>query len=219
MEHPERAACSSSTINRRTARARWPTSWRAQYPGRVEVMHRTDARGLGRSYVDGIRARARSSRSTSSARWTPTSRTIRGDLPRLIAATARADVVIGSRYVPGGAIVNWPLRRRLLSRFANSYIRAGDAPAARATAPAATAAGAARRSASLPLDRIRLGRLLVPGRDAVRGRAARASRSPRCRSRSSSGGRANRSCRARVLLESAITPWRLIARDGAAAAR
>src|SRR6185436_4552183 len=41
----------------------------------------------------------------------------------LIAATSAADVVIGSRYIPGGAIVNWPKRRRLLSRFANFYIR------------------------------------------------------------------------------------------------
>jgi dolichol-phosphate mannosyltransferase len=41
----------------------------------------------------------------------------------LIAASDRADVVIGSRYIPGGAIVNWPLRRKLLSRFANTYIR------------------------------------------------------------------------------------------------
>ena len=32
--------------------------------------------------------------------------------------------MIGSRYIPGGAIVNWPKRRRLLSRFANIYIRA-----------------------------------------------------------------------------------------------
>jgi dolichol-phosphate mannosyltransferase len=44
-------------------------------------------------------------------------------LPALIAATDHADIVIGSRYVPGGTIVNWPLRRRMLSRFANSYIR------------------------------------------------------------------------------------------------
>src|SRR4029077_5843229 len=44
-------------------------------------------------------------------------------LPALIAATSRADVVIGSRYVPGGAIVNWPRRRRTLSRLANTYIR------------------------------------------------------------------------------------------------
>ena len=44
-------------------------------------------------------------------------------LPALIAAAGQADVVIGSRYVPGGAIVNWPRRRRLLSRLANIYIR------------------------------------------------------------------------------------------------
>src|ERR1700730_10893304 len=44
-------------------------------------------------------------------------------LPDILAAAARADVVLGSRYVPGGAVVNWPLRRRLLSRFANVYIR------------------------------------------------------------------------------------------------
>jgi hypothetical protein len=36
---------------------------------------------------------------------------------------SRADVVIGSRYVPGGGIENWNLRRRLLSRFANAYTR------------------------------------------------------------------------------------------------
>src|SRR5712671_6544803 len=44
-------------------------------------------------------------------------------LPRLIEGASRGDVVIGSRYVPGGTIVNWPKRRRLLSRFANTYIR------------------------------------------------------------------------------------------------
>jgi dolichol-phosphate mannosyltransferase len=45
-------------------------------------------------------------------------------LPALIAASANADVVIGSRYVAGGAIQNWPRRRLLLSRFANTYVRA-----------------------------------------------------------------------------------------------
>ena len=35
-------------------RRRWPTRWRASIPGRVEVMHRTGPRGLGRSYVDGL---------------------------------------------------------------------------------------------------------------------------------------------------------------------
>ena len=45
-------------------------------------------------------------------------------LPDLIAAAQHADVVIGSRDVPGGRIVNWPRRRRILSRFANGYVRA-----------------------------------------------------------------------------------------------
>jgi dolichol-phosphate mannosyltransferase len=46
------------------------------------------------------------------------------DVARLLAATSDADVVIGSRYVPGGRIENWPVRRRMLSAFANRYIRA-----------------------------------------------------------------------------------------------
>ena len=41
-----------------------------------------------------------------------------------VTAARNADVVIGSRYVAGGAIVNWPRRRLLLSRFANAYVRA-----------------------------------------------------------------------------------------------
>lgn len=93
-----------------------------EHPGRVDVMHRTGRRGLGRSYIEGI----------LSALAEPVDLLCQMDadlshdpehLPQLIAAAARADVVIGSRYVPGGRIVNWPLRRRLLSRFANAYIR------------------------------------------------------------------------------------------------
>ena len=93
-----------------------------EHPGRIEVMHRAANRGLGRSYVDGIVA----------TRDRPVDVICQMDadlshdprhLPSLIAATDRADVVIGSRYVPGGEIVNWPRRRRLLSRFANGYIR------------------------------------------------------------------------------------------------
>jgi len=95
-----------------------------EYPGRIEVMHRTGARGLGRSYIDGMQ--------TLLARPVDVDVICQMDadlshdprhLPALIAATDRADIVIGSRYVPGGEIVNWPKRRRMLSRFANSYIR------------------------------------------------------------------------------------------------
>jgi glycosyltransferase involved in cell wall biosynthesis len=46
------------------------------------------------------------------------------DVPRLLAASAHADFVIGSRYVPGGRIDNWPKQRMMLSAFANRYIRA-----------------------------------------------------------------------------------------------
>jgi dolichol-phosphate mannosyltransferase len=92
------------------------------YPGRIDVMHRTALPGLGRSYVDAI--------ASVLDRPVDVICQMDGDLshdpqhlPDLIAGTAHADVVIGSRYVPGGEIVNWPRRRRILSRFANSYIR------------------------------------------------------------------------------------------------
>ncbi len=45
------------------------------------------------------------------------------DLPRLIAALDRADLVIGSRYISGVNVVNWPMRRLLLSYAANVYTR------------------------------------------------------------------------------------------------
>jgi hypothetical protein len=45
-------------------------------------------------------------------------------LPDLFAALERADVVIGSRYVPGGGVENWSLSRRALSRGGNMYARA-----------------------------------------------------------------------------------------------
>jgi dolichol-phosphate mannosyltransferase len=41
----------------------------------------------------------------------------------MMAATASADLVVGSRYMHGISVVNWPLRRIILSSFANTYIR------------------------------------------------------------------------------------------------
>ena len=93
-----------------------------RYPGRVEVLHRTQRPGLGRSYIDGIRIAIQRPYDVICQMDADLSHDP-GHLPDLIAATDRADVAIGSRYVPGGDIVNWPKRRRLLSRFANVYIR------------------------------------------------------------------------------------------------
>jgi len=93
-----------------------------QYPGRIEVMHRTGRRGLGRSYVDGFRAALGSNADVICQMDADLSHDP-AHLPALVAATAEADLVLGSRYVQHGAIVNWPLRRLLLSRFANQYIR------------------------------------------------------------------------------------------------
>ncbi|MCZ6643067.1 MAG: polyprenol monophosphomannose synthase [Gammaproteobacteria bacterium] len=44
-------------------------------------------------------------------------------IPEMLESMEANDLVIGSRYVPGGRVANWPLHRRLLSRFANFYTR------------------------------------------------------------------------------------------------
>jgi dolichol-phosphate mannosyltransferase len=91
--------------------------------GRLRVMHRTGARGLGRSYVDGMQGAVLTNvryvcQMDADLSHDPI------DLVRLIRAGAGADLVIGSRYVPGGALHNWPRRRVWLSAVANWYVRA-----------------------------------------------------------------------------------------------
>jgi hypothetical protein len=46
-----------------------------------------------------------------------------GHLPAMLSALQQADLVIGSRYVPGGGTENWPWHRRLLSRGGNRYVQ------------------------------------------------------------------------------------------------
>jgi dolichol-phosphate mannosyltransferase len=91
--------------------------------GRIEVLHRTGTRGLGRSYVDGLR-RAIAAGATHVCQMDADFSHDPADVPRLLAAADGAELVVGSRYVPGGALRNWPLHRRLLSAFANQYVRA-----------------------------------------------------------------------------------------------
>jgi dolichol-phosphate mannosyltransferase len=90
---------------------------------RVQVLHRTGKRGLGLSYIDGMYVALRTD-ATHICQMDADLSHNPADIPRLLHAAEAADFVIGSRYVPGGRIENWPLHRRLLSAFANRYIRA-----------------------------------------------------------------------------------------------
>jgi dolichol-phosphate mannosyltransferase len=94
-----------------------------EFPGRVLVIHRTGKRGLGRSYVEGLQIAIKEGADLicqMDADWSHDPKY----LPEIVKAAADHDVVIGSRYLRGVSVVNWPLRRIVLSAFANRYIRA-----------------------------------------------------------------------------------------------
>jgi dolichol-phosphate mannosyltransferase len=93
-----------------------------RHPGRVRVMHRTGRRGLGVSYLDGFRQAVASDADLVVQMDADRSHDPQY-LPAMIAATSSADLVVGSRYMHGISVVNWPLRRIILSSFANVYIR------------------------------------------------------------------------------------------------
>ena len=90
--------------------------------GRVHVLHRQGKQGLGTAYLAGFAFAAQRGYERvcemdadfSHPPW---------DLPRLVHASADAELVIGSRYVAGGCTVGWDFKRRLLSRGANLYAR------------------------------------------------------------------------------------------------
>jgi dolichol-phosphate mannosyltransferase len=88
----------------------------------VHVLHRPGKQGLGPAYLSGFR--------WALERGYDAVVEIDADgshqpeqLPSLLAAAAEADVVIGSRWVRGGSVHNWPLHRRALSVGANTYAR------------------------------------------------------------------------------------------------
>ncbi|MBI4217463.1 MAG: polyprenol monophosphomannose synthase [Parcubacteria group bacterium] len=81
---------------------------------RVRVLHRPKKQGLGAAYVAGFR----------SVIGLPAEKIITmdadfshdpKDIPRLVGAAANSDIIVGSRYIPGGAILGWDMRRKLLS--------------------------------------------------------------------------------------------------------
>ena len=91
--------------------------------GRIEVLHREGKQGLASAYVVGFErllaaGAGRVVQMDADLSHDP------ADVPRLLAGLdGGADLVLGSRYVPGGGTRNWPLDRRLLSRFGSIYSR------------------------------------------------------------------------------------------------
>ncbi len=90
--------------------------------GRVHVLQRSDKRGLGAAYLAGFawgleRGFGVLVEMDADLSHDP------GDLPALVGAVTvvGADLAVGSRYVPGGHIPDWPWRRRFLSRWGNRY--------------------------------------------------------------------------------------------------
>ena len=182
-----------------------------KYQGRIEVMHRTGARGLGLAYVDGLRRALASGVGVIGQMDADLSH----DpiyLPDLRAGLADHDLVIGSRYLHGVSVVNWPLHRIALSAFANRYIRAITG-----LRPKDCTSGFRlwRREAlaTLPLDHARangyafLTEMLF---EAAR-RGCRIGEAPIVFVERREG---HSKVSSKVLFESLLTPWRLILRGG-----
>jgi dolichol-phosphate mannosyltransferase len=88
----------------------------------VHVLHRRGKSGLGSAYIDGFgwaleRGYGVLVEMDADGSHDP------AELPSLLAALEHADLVIGSRWVPGGTVLNWPKSREFLSRGANTYAR------------------------------------------------------------------------------------------------
>jgi dolichol-phosphate mannosyltransferase len=94
---------------------------RDQYP-HFRVYRRTGPRGLGKTYIDAFgkvigEGYDRILQMDADLSHNPSY------LPALLEASKTSDVVIGSRYTPGGGVRDWPRKRVLLSKYANVYVR------------------------------------------------------------------------------------------------
>lgn len=87
----------------------------------LKVLHRSQKNGLGSAYVDGFKASLDDYEvlveMDADGSHDPQ------DLKRILEEIPNYDCVLGSRWVPGGKVVNWPLSRQILSRGGNLYAR------------------------------------------------------------------------------------------------
>ena len=205
------SSCSSSTTPRPTAPARWPTGWPRRGPGCTCCTAR--ARTASATPI----APASPGRSSTA---TPRSRQLDADLshppallPRMLEALERgADLVLGSRYAPGGGSDGWPLHRRARQPPRLRRSRRARSACPTPISPAGSSSGAPPRS--------------PPSTSRPRARRATSSRSRRrsariapgcasssCRSRSAIAPRASRRCAPSIAFEGVRMVARL-RRDG-----
>jgi dolichol-phosphate mannosyltransferase len=88
----------------------------------IHVLHRAGKEGLGAAYLAGF-AWARDAGYDVVVEMDADGSHAPEELPKLLDALVDADVVLGSRWVPGGKVLNWPLSRHLISRTGNLYTR------------------------------------------------------------------------------------------------
>ena len=94
----------------------------AAHDKQIQVLHRTGKSGLGTAYLAGF-AWALDRGYDVMIEMDADGSHLPEQLPRLLDAVTDADLVLGSRWVTGGRVVNWPKRREFLSRGANIYAR------------------------------------------------------------------------------------------------
>jgi len=90
--------------------------------GRIRVLHRRGKAGLGTAYLEGF-AMALDQGYDAIVEIDADCSHQPEEVPKLLSALSAADMVLGSRWIPGGKVLNWPKSRALLSRAGNTYAR------------------------------------------------------------------------------------------------
>ncbi len=92
----------------------------AQHP-QINVLHRSKKNGLGRAYIAGFKWALEKNYEFIFEMDCDFSHDP-AEVPAFLKAAEKADLVLGSRYVGGIRVINWPLGRLMLSRFAGKYV-------------------------------------------------------------------------------------------------